>query len=141
MALRVTKYDPQNTYNVVMAYDGVEGDFVGLNTAGTGSLADANGTQGATVADKAIGVLVKNAKTGKMGAIAPIATVDGFSSLTKGALIYLDVTAGATTQTKTSTNGEFIQILGMARTATEALINVQAPVKYQTAGNSTLTSY
>ena len=100
-----------------------------------------NGTQGAAVADKAVGYAVKAAKSGTMVALAPIATVDGFTSLTRGAPCYLDTTAGGITQTKTSTNGQTLQHVGIARTATEVIGNVHAPTVYQTAGNSTLTSY
>jgi hypothetical protein len=141
MSLRVIKYDPQATFNLIAALDIGEGQLVGINTAGTASLADGDGTQGAAVADKAIGVAVKAAKSGAMVAVAPICTVDGFSTLTKGAPCYLDTTAGGITQTKTSTNGQTIQHVGVARTATEILFNVHEPTLYQTAGNSTLTSY
>ena len=141
MAKRVVKYDPDLTFNVITALAVAEGELVGLNDLGTGSLADGNGTQGNAVADKAIGVAVKAAASGKMVAVAPICVVDGLSGLTKGALIYLGTTAGAYTQTKTSTNGETLQVVGIALSATKALINVQAAQKFQTAGNSTLTSY
>lgn len=141
MAVRVIKYDPQATFNVVAALDIAEGQLCGINTAGTASLADADGTQGAAVADKAVGWAVKAAKSGTMVALAPIATLDGFSALTKGGPGYLDVTAGGMTQSKPATNLFVIQHVGIARTATEFLGNVHEPTVFQTAGNSTLTSY
>lgn len=141
MAVRVIKYDPQATFNGVAAEAIAEGDLCGINTAGTINKADADGMQGASVADKAIGFAVKAAASGAMVALAPIATLDGFTSLTKGGLMYLDTTAGGMTQTKTSTNGVVLQVVGIARTATEVLGHVTPPQKFQTAGNSTLTSY
>ncbi len=142
MAVRVIKYDPQATYNGVAGEAIAEGDLCGIaSTNGNMFKADANATQGAAAVDKAVGYAVKAAAIGAMVALAPICTVDGFSALTVGGLCYLSNTSGGVTQTKTSTNGEFIQVVGTARSATEILGHVTVPQKFQTAGNSTLTSY
>jgi hypothetical protein len=139
---RVTKYDPDDTFNVVAGEDIAEGQLCGIaDTNGKAFLADANGTQGTAVVDKAVGFAVKAAVAGKMVAIAPICTVDGLTSLTVGGLCYLDTTKGGMTQTKTSTNGEILQVVGVAKSASIVLGHVGIPQKYQTAGNSTLTSY
>jgi hypothetical protein len=137
---RVTKYDPDQTFNLTARVAIAEGELVGINDNGTADKADGNGTQGATVADKAVGFAVKAAAAGDTVAVAPIAVVDGFSGLTKGALCYLGTTAGEITQTKTSTNGETLQVVGIAVSATKIAGHVGIPQKYQTAGNSTLTS-
>lgn len=139
---RVTKYEPALTFNAVAGEAIAEGQLCGIaNTNGKAFLADGNATQGTAATDKAVGYAVKAAAAGDMVALAPIALVDGFSSLTVGGICYLSTTAGGVTQTKTSTNGETLQIVGIARSATEILGNVGAPQKYQTAGTSTLTSY
>jgi hypothetical protein len=140
MAIRVIKYNPSDTFNGVAAAAIAEGDLCGINDAGTVSLADGDGTQGNAVADKAVGFAVKAAASGTMVALAARCTIDGYTSLTKGGLCYLSTTAGGITQTKTSTNAETLQVVGVARTATEILANVCVPQKFQTAGNSTLTS-
>jgi hypothetical protein len=138
----VTKYESSETYNVIAGVDIAEGQLCGIaDTNGKAYLADNDATQGAAATDKAVGYAVKAAKAGKMVALAPRCTVDGFSSLTVGGLCYLDATAGGITQTKPNTNGVVLQVVGTARTATEVLGNVGVPQKYQTAGNSTLTSY
>jgi hypothetical protein len=142
MAYQVKKYDPQQTFNVIAGVAILEGQLCGIaDTNGKAFLADANGTQGTAVTDKAVGFAVKDAAAGATVVLAPIAVVDGFSSLTVGGLCYLSTTAGGITQTKTSTNTEILQVIGVARSATEILGNVGIPQKYQTAGNSTLTSY
>jgi hypothetical protein len=137
---RVTKYDPCATYNVVAGEAIAEGELVGISSAGTAFKADADATHGAAATNRAWGVAVKAAAIGAMVAIAPIATVDGFSGLTKGGICYLSDTAGEFTQTAMSTNGDTFQVVGVARTASEILVNVQTPQQFQTAGNSTLTS-
>ena len=140
MAVRVIKYDPQATFNGIARVAISEGSLCGLNSAGTVDLADADATHGATATNRAVGFAIKAAVAGAMVALAPIATVDGFSALTTGGICYLDVTAGGITQTKPVTNTFTQQIVGVARTATEILGHVTAPLQYQTAGNSTLTS-
>ena len=140
MAVRVIKYDPQATFNGVAAAAIAEGDLCGINSAGTVSKADADAAHGAAATNRAWGFAVKAAASGAMVALAPVATVDGFSALTPGGICYLDVTAGGVTQTKPVTNTFTQQIVGVARTATEILGHVTAPLQYQTAGNSTITS-
>jgi hypothetical protein len=141
MAKRVIKYDPAATFNVVAGEAIAEGDLVGIaDTNGNGFKADGNASQGAGATNKAVGFAVKAAALGAMVALAPICTLDGFSGLMVGGLCYLDTTAGGITQTKTSTNTETLQVVGTARSATEVLGHVNVPQKYQTAGNSTLTS-
>lgn len=142
MALKVTKYDPKNCFWGIAGEAILEGQLVGIaDTNGKFFLADGNGTQGAGVADKAVGFAVKGAAAGAAIGVAPIATIEGNTSLTVGGLCYLSTTAGAMTQTKTSTNTETLQVVGTARSATEVCGMVHPPQKYQTAGNSTLTSY
>lgn len=142
MAVRVIKYDPQATFNGVAGVAILEGDLCGIaDTNGNIFKADADGTQGTGVVDKAIGYAVKAAAIGAMVALAPIATLDGFTSLTVGGLCWLSTTAGGVTQTKPVTNGFVQQGVGIARSATEILGHVTFPMKYQTAGNSTVNSY
>ena len=143
MAVRVIKYDPQATFNgVVGSADIAEGDLCGIaDTSGNIYKADADATQGTGATNKAIGFAVKAAKAGTMVALAPLATIDGFTSLTVGALCYLSTTAGGITQTKPVTNGFTQQIVGTARSASEIVAHVTAPLVYQTAGNSTVASY
>jgi hypothetical protein len=142
MALVVSKYDPAVTWNLIAGEAILEGQLCGIaDTNGKAVLADGNGTQGTGVADKALGYAVKGAAIGKMVALAPICTIDGFTSLTVAGECYLSTTAGGVTQTKTSTNGETLQVVGQAISATKIAGNVHVPQKYQTAGNSTLTSY
>jgi predicted transcriptional regulator len=141
MAVRVIKYDPQATFNAIAKVDIAEGDLCGLcDTNGNAVQADGNGTQGTGATNKAVGFAVKAAKAGQMVALAPICTLDGFTSLTVAGLCYLSTTAGGITQTKTSTNTETLQIVGTARSATEILGHVMAPLQFQTSGSSTLTS-
>lgn len=140
MAVRVIKYDPQATFNGIARAAVAEGDLCGIDSAGTVTLADANATHGAAATNRVWGFALKAAAAGAMVVLAPIATVDGFASLTAGGICYLSTTAGGITQTKTSTNTETLQLVGVARSATEILGHVMAPQQYQTAGNSTLTS-
>jgi len=141
MAVRVIKYDPQATFNGIAGEAISEGALCGIaDTNGNIFKADGNATQGTAATNKAVGFAVKAAAIGAMVALAPIATVDVFTSLTVGGICYLDTTAGGITQTKTSTNTETLQVVGIARSATEILGHVGVPQKYQTAGNSTLTS-
>ncbi len=124
-----------------MALDVAEGRLIGVNNLGTASLADADGTQGNAVSKSTIGVAVKAAKYGTMCAVAPIATVDGFSALTIGGLVPFDVAAGGVTQTKPVTNGFVQQIVGVARTATEVLFHVCPPLKFATSRSGPVASY
>lgn len=140
MAVRVIKYDPQATFNGIARAAVAEGDLCGINSGGTVEKADGNATHGASATNKAIGFAVKAAAAGAMVALAPIATIDGFSGMTPGASQYLSTTAGGVTETKTSTNTETLQVVGVARSATELLGHVGIPQQYQTAGNSTITS-
>jgi hypothetical protein len=142
MAVRVIKYDPQATFNAIAKVAIAEGDLCGIcDTNGNAVQADGNATQGTGATNKAVGYAVKAAAAGAMVALAPIATVDGFSGLTVGGICYLDkTTPGSITQTKTSTNTETLQVVGIARSATEVLGMVHVPQQFQTAGNSTLTS-
>ena len=142
MAKRVIKYDPQATFNGIAGEAIAEGELCGIaDTNGSIFKADADATQGTGATNKAVGFAVKAAAVGAMVALAPICTLDGLTSQTVGGLLYLSATAGATTQTKPVTNTFTQQIVGTARSATEALCQVHAPLQYQTAGNSTLTSY
>jgi hypothetical protein len=140
MAVRVIKYDPQATFNGVAAAAIAEGDLCGINSSGTVSKADADATHGAAATNRAVGYAVKAAALGAMVALAPVATVDGFTSLTVGGICYLDVTAGGITQSKPVTNTFTQQVVGIARSATEILGHVQLPLQAQTAGSSTITS-
>lgn len=138
---RITKYDPNNTFNIVAGEALAEGELVGIaDTNGYAFKADNDATQGTGATNRAVGFVVKAAAIGKMAAVAPIATVDGFSGLTVGGPCYLSATAGGITQTKPTTNGVTLQMVGIARSATEILGNVQTPQKAQTAGTTTLTS-
>jgi len=142
MAKRVIKYDPQATFNGIAGEAIAEGDLCGIaDTNGNIFKADADATQGAAATNKAVGFAVKAAAIGQMVALAPICTLDGLTSLTVGGLCYLSTTAGSITQTKPTTNTFTQQVVGTARSATEVLCHVTAPLQAQTAGNSTLTSY
>lgn len=137
--MRVTKYDPDDCFNLIAAVDIEEGQLVGIDTDGKAALADANATPAAGVASEAIGVAVRTAKAGAAVAVAPICTVDGFSSLTKGGKVWLSTTAGGVTQTRPATTGDIVQPVGRAKTATEIKFNVsQTAVKVQAAGSSTV---
>jgi len=142
MAVRVTKYDPNSTFNLIAGEAIAEGDLCGVTSATTRKAykADGNATHGAAATNKALGYAVKAAAAGDAVALAPICELDGFSGLTPGDTCYLDVTAGGLTQTKTSTNTETLQTVGVALSATAVAGVVGVPQKYQTAGNSTLTS-
>lgn len=139
MAVRVIKYDPAATFNGIAGEAIAEGDLVGIaDTNGKFFKADADATQGAAAVNKAVGYAVKAAALGAMVAVAPIATLDGFTSLTVGGLCYLSTTAGGVTQTAPATNTFVRQCVGTARSATEILGVVHVPLMYQTAGNSTV---
>lgn len=142
MAVRVVKYDPQGVFKGYAGEAIAEGDLCGISSAAKLNVfkADGNATHGAAATNRAWGFAVKPAAIGDPIYLAPRATLDGFTSLTAGGICYLDVTAGGITQTKTSTNTETLQIVGVARTTTEVLGNVMAPQQYQTSGSSTLTS-
>lgn len=141
MAVRVIKYDPQNTINALARVALAEGDLCGLNTAGGAEKADCSAVQGATTTNRAYGFAVKAAIAGGPVALAPFCTLDGFAALTIGGLCYLSAVAGTPSQTKTSTNTQTHQVLGMARSATELDAVVGPPFQFQTAAISTLTQY
>lgn len=71
---------------------------------------------------------------------AKFCTVDGFSSLTHGAMAYLSpTTAGAATTTKPATAGQVLQSVGYAISATVVEIDLRGakrPLSIQAAGNS-----
>ena len=141
MAILVERKQSFVSFPVTLGEAVAIGDLVGLGNNGLGYLADADGTQGTSVADKALGFAAKVGTTGDTIDIYPICYISGLVGLTVGAPYYLSATAGGISATKVSTNGNTHQVVGIARSATMLCGNVQAPLKFQTAGNSTLTSY
>ena len=139
MAVKIIKYHPQATFNGIARVAILEAQLCGLNSNGTVEVADASATHGATATNRAWGFAVKAAAAGAMVALAPVCTVDGSAALTTGGIQYLGA-AGAMTQTKNITNTQTQQIVGVARTSTESLCHITAPLLFQTAGNSTVAS-
>jgi hypothetical protein len=140
MAVRVIKYDPDFTFKGYAGEAIAEGDVCGISSAAKLNVfkADADATHGAAATNRALGIAVKAAAIGDPVHLAPICIVDGLT-LTAGGKIYLSTTAGGYTQTQPTTNTFTVQELGIARTTTEALINVQSAFQFQTAGNSVTT--
>ena len=140
MAVRVIKYNPQATFNGIARVAVAEGDLCGINTVGSVEKASASATHGAAATNRGWGFAVKAAVAGAMVALAPVCTIDGFAALTLGGIMYLDTVAGGVTQTKNVTNLQTQQNVGVARTATEVLAHVTAPLLFQTLATSTVAS-
>lgn len=136
MPTKVIAYENEVTWQPVAALAIAEGDFVGINNLGTASLADADGTQGNAVADKAVGFAVRAAASGAKVALATKGVLDGLSSLTIGAIYYISATAGGITATRPTTNTHTVQQIGIAISATRLLVDIGPAFRYQTSGNS-----
>lgn len=132
----VDKYLSQLTFNVVAATAISEGDLVGLDTAGTLRLADADGVGDATSSFRALGVAVRGGASGATIAVAPIAVVSGLSSLTRGAAVFLSATAGGYTATQPTTNTHTVQFVGIALSTSSVAVNIGTALKYVTSAQT-----
>lgn len=87
---------------------------------GNGKIALAANTSAGTLA---YGVVPVGKLTGEMAALWPSCKVGGFSGLTVGGLVYLDINGGVT-QAAPSAIGTFVQVVGKAISATEIQFNI-----------------
>jgi hypothetical protein len=138
MAKQTVKYDKNTTVTVKVDSSTTlnEGDLASINSSSQAVIAQK--TTGAVQAAVGIAVRAGDGTKGDYVALAPVAEVDGFTSLTPGATYYLN-TAGGVTATRPTTAGDAIQAVGVAVSATKILFNVQAQfILAQAAATTTL---
>ncbi len=138
MPKKVVRYNKEMTFplKVNSSVTVAEGDLVGVNSSGEAVLADK--TQGAIVAGVGVAVTAAAGASGDQVAVAPMATVRGFSSLTPGARQYL-ATVGGITPTRPTTAGDLIQPAGLALAADTVQFNLaQSGIVAQAAGTTTI---
>lgn len=123
MANQVVKYDKNLTITVKVdsATTLTEGQLVAINSSSQAIVAAK--TSGSVAAAVGVAVRAADGTKGDYVAIAPIAEVDGFTTLTPGAAYYLS-TVGGVTVTRPTTAGDAIQPVGTAISATKIVFNV-----------------
>lgn len=126
------------TFDVVAAEAIAEGQLVGVNSAGTLSLADADAAHSASTTNRAIGFAVRGGAAGKKISVSPAGFVDGLSSLTAGGIVYLSTTAGGYTTTQPTTATHTVQMVGVAVSTSSAVVFVSSPLAAQAAGTTTV---
>lgn len=101
-------------------------DVMYVSAAGIVSKAQAN----AQATSQAFGFAIAAAAGGAACTVRTDGTLTGFTALTAGSPVFLDITtAGAITQTAPSTVGQFVTRLGIAINTTDIEIEIQAPIK------------
>lgn len=126
------------TFDLVAAETIAAGQLVGINSAGTLNLADADATHSASATNRAIGFAVRGGAAGATIAVSPIGTVSGLSGLTAGGIAYLSATAGGYTTTQPTTATHTVQMVGIATSTSSVAVMMSAPLAAQAAGTTTV---
>lgn len=114
-------------YVIENEQDKLRGEAAVALTAGKLGTIDGNGkialAANTAAGALAYGVVPVDKAAGQMAALWPSCKVGGFSGLTVGGLVYLDINGGVT-QTAPSAIGTFVQVVGRAVSATEIQFNI-----------------
>lgn len=100
-----------------------QGDMVAIGSA-DGKFYKANAITGATQQAPCVGIAEIDGASGDMISAKRVGRVEGAADLTPGQPVYLGETDGAVTATEPSTNGDVVQVVGVAISATSFLLNV-----------------
>lgn len=133
MATNILRYDRDTAFPAVAAATLLAGTPVAFDSNGQLVKADANNSL------PCCGVVLKNCVANDVVAVMTRGVLQDSSwTWTKGARQFLSTTAGEFTETMPNTNGDTVQVLGMAQEATKMIFILSLAItKFQTAGNST----
>lgn len=100
------------------------GDFVYVLVGGTVMKADAT-----TFAKRAMGYVISSVLNAGNATVYFDDSNSSLSGLTPGSTYYLSATSGVATLTAPTTSGQFVQVLGIATSATSLHVNIKEPIQ------------
>jgi len=111
-----------NQFSAECAEAITQGDMVALGTDGL--LYKANAATGAGQQGPCVGIAEVDGADGDTITVKREGYVEGASDLTIGQPVYLGETDGAVTSTEPATNGDIVQVVGVALSATRLMLDI-----------------
>lgn len=116
-----------DTLSVLASETLAAGDLVNLwNNAGTANVRKADAS---TAGKQAHGFVLAGVVSGESATVCFEGAITGLSGMTPGATQFLSSTAGGRTETAPTTSGYYLQVVGVARTATIMDFEPNSPIK------------